>query len=286
MSSKYDPNHISQFYNTYGEREWGRFDLAPARRVNFHIHSWYLQQYIKSGDHVLDVGAGPGRFSIEMAKLGARITVGDISPGQLDLHREKVAEAGHEEAIVAREVVDIVDLSRFATGSFDAVVCYGGPLSYVFERAGDAMKELLRVTKPGGYVLLSVMSLIGTTRAFLPGVIALTKQYGPERIQQVNDTGDLYGDVSTNGHYCHMYRWSELRALLQRHTCTIVAASASNFLSIRNEETLQAIMNDDAIWERFLQWEIEFCKEPGAIDGGTHIIAVVQNNPRQEETVK
>jgi SAM-dependent methyltransferase len=282
MAPKYDPYHISQFYDTYSEREWGRFDLTPARRVNLHLHSWYLQQYIKAGDHVLDVGAGPGRFSIEMAKLGARITVGDISPGQLELHREKVAEAGYEEAIVAREIVDIVDLSKFASDSFDAVVCYGGPLSYVFERADDAMKELLRVTKPGGYVLLSVMSLIGTTHAFLPGVVALAKRHGLERIQQVNDTGDLYGDVATDGHNCHMYRWSELQALLQRHPCTLVAASASNFLSIRNDETLQEVMNDDQMWETFLRWEIDFCKEPGAIDGGTHIIAVVQSNPRQE----
>ncbi len=282
MSSKYDPNHISQFYDAYAEREWGRFDDVPARKVNFHVHRWYLQQYIQANDHVLDVGAGPGRFSIEMAKLGARITVGDISPGQLDLHREKLMEASYEEAIVAREVVDIVDLSKFAAESFDAVVCYGGPLSYVFERADDAMQELLRVTKPGGYVLLSVMSLLGATHAFLPGVLGLALQYGLERIEQVNRTGDLYGDVATGGHYCHMYRWSELKALLQRHPCTIVAASASNFLSVRNDETLQDVMNDEAMWERFLQWEIDFCKESGTIDGGTHIIAVVQNKRRQE----
>ena len=283
MSSKYDPNHISQFYDTYSDREWGRFDLTPASKVNFHLHCWYLQQYIKAGDHVLDVGAGPGRFSIEMAKLGARITAGDISPGQLELHLEKLVEAGYEEAIVAREVVDIVDLSKFAADSFDAVVCYGGPLSYVFERAYDALKELLRVTKPGGYVLLSVMSHIGTTHAFLPAVFALAREYGLERIQQVNNTGDLHGeDVSPGGHFCHMYRWSELQTLLQRHPCTLVAASASNFLSIRNDETLQEVMNDDQMWETLLRWEIDFCKEPGAIDGGTHIIAVVQNKPRQE----
>lgn len=58
MSSKYDPDHISQFYDTYSEREWGRFDGAPARKVNFYIHRWYLQQYIKVGDggtHIIAV---------------------------------------------------------------------------------------------------------------------------------------------------------------------------------------------------------------------------------------
>ena len=50
---------------------------------------------------------------------------------------------------------------------FDAVVCYGGPLSYVMERSDDAFAELLRVTRPDGYVLASVMSLAGAARIFL-----------------------------------------------------------------------------------------------------------------------
>ncbi len=40
-------------------------------------------------------------------------------------------------------------------------------------------------------------------------------------------------------------------------------------------------MNDEQMWETFLRWEIDFCKEPGAIDGGMHIIAIVQSNPPQ-----
>ena len=35
-------------------------------------------------------------------------------------------------------------------------------------------------------------------------------------------------------------------------------------------------MDDPGSWEAFLRWEIDFGKEPGALDGGTHILAVVQ----------
>jgi hypothetical protein len=42
--------------------------------------------------------------------------------------------------------------------------------------------------------------------------------------------------------------------------------SAANFLSVGNEQ-----------WdERFLDLEIEACREPGALDGGTHIVAVLE----------
>ena len=95
----YDPAYIAQFYDDYGEQEWERLEATPADRVSFHIHRWYLEHYIRPGDRVLEIGAGPGRFTIELARLGARITVGDISPRQLDLNRIKVREAGVEDAL-------------------------------------------------------------------------------------------------------------------------------------------------------------------------------------------
>lgn len=276
-TDKYDPKYVSRFYDNYGEREWQRFEqeAGPANLANLHLHTHYLRRFIRPGDHVLDIGAGPGRFTIEMARIGARITVGDISPVQLEMNRQKVEEAGFEGAVVARQVMDVNDLSALPSATYDAAVCYGAVLSYLFDRAGDALEELLRVTKPGGYVLLSVMSLLGGTRAFLPGVLKLTEQLGVEVVYQVNSTGDLDGEV-VGGHKAHMYRWSELEALLRAHYCEIVAASASNFLTLQHPEAVQQAMSDPQIWEALLDWELDFCKEPGAIDGGTHIIAVVR----------
>jgi ubiquinone/menaquinone biosynthesis C-methylase UbiE len=238
-----------------------------------------LREYVRAGDHVLDVGAGPGRFTIEMARLGARITVGDISPRQLEMHREKVRQAGAEGRVVDRKIVDITDLSLFPSEQFDVVVCYGGPLSYVLERADDAVAELLRVTGREGYLLVSVMSLVGSTRRFLDGVVELARQYGPDIVEEVIETGDQHGVVAgAKGHLCHMYRWIEFRDLLQRHGGTVVGASASNFLSVGAGETawVEEIAADETLWKSFLRWETRMCREPGALDGGTHIIAAVR----------
>ncbi len=273
----YDPAYIAQFYDDYGEQEWERLETTPANRVSFHVHRWFLQQYIRPGDHVLEIGAGPGRFTIELARLGARITVGDISPKQLDLNRIKVGEAGVEEAVAERHVLDVVDLSRFSNEQFDAVVCYGGPVSYVFDRADDAIGEMLRVTKANRYVLLSVMSLLGTTRRFMPGVLETADQFGLDAIQRIIASGDLAG-LSGQRHECRMYRWSDLSALLGRHSGTVVAASAANFLSTQHEELVASLIDDATLWQAFLDWELDFCREPGALDGGTHIIAVVQRS--------
>src|SRR6476659_2542492 len=175
----YDPGHIARFYDEYGAREWERFDLSSMDRAGLEVHLRLLRERIRKGDRVLDAGAGPGRFTLELARLGALVVVGDISPTQLELHAEKTASV--QDSIESRELLDITDLSRFPDGSFDAVVCFGGPLSYVLGEADRALSELLRVTKRGGSLLLTVMSLLGTARAFFEQISGLVDEFGWQR---------------------------------------------------------------------------------------------------------
>ncbi|MDQ1558455.1 MAG: hypothetical protein QOD32_1515 [Pyrinomonadaceae bacterium] len=275
MNVRYDAGLIGDYFNNYGEREWQRLEADVESRVSFYLHREFLEEYIGTGAEVLEAGAGAGRFTIELAKLGARVTVGDLSAVQLELNRVRVEAAGHAGAVVARKVLDIVDLSEFAPATFDAVVAYGGPLSYVLERADDALGELLRVVKPRGHLLLSVMSLVGATRKYVPTIIGWARERSLEEVEYVIRTGDQVGEIGA-GHVCHMYRWAEFEALLRRHSCTIVAASAANFLSVNQHDALSEIEADPVLWEKFLGWERDACRQPGALDGGTHIIAVVR----------
>lgn len=272
---KYDPEYVRRYYDEYGVREWERFERGPANRVNLHLHLWHLRRYVRAGDHVLDVGAGPGRFTIELARLGARVTVGDLSPAQLELNRQKVHEAGVESSVVARGVMDIVELTGLPSDHFDAAVCYGGALSYVFDGADRAVGELLRVTRPGGHVLLSVMSLLGTCRRFLDACLTLARRHGPGVIDDLLATRDQVGAVA-GGHPLRYYTWQSLEALLARHPGDVVAAAASNFLAIANEALLEPLLGDPERWEAYLRWEVECCRQAGALDGGTHLIAVVR----------
>ncbi len=110
------------------------------------------------------------------------------------------------------------------------------------------------------------MSLLGAARAFFSAFPELIEEFGWERaVADIWATGDLPGDMN-RGHICRLYRWSDLERLLAAHPCRVVTTSASNFLSVSNES-----------WDdRFLEYEIEACREPGALDGGTHIVAVVE----------
>jgi SAM-dependent methyltransferase len=277
VAAAFDREVIARIFDEYGDAEWARHDASPMDRVSFHIHRHHLERFVRPGDRVLEVGAGAGRFTIELARLGARVTVVDISPEQLRLNEEHLAEAGLEDGVEARYLADVLDLSRFEDRAFDAVVCYGGPLSWVLDGVDRALDELLRVTEVRGHLLLGVMSRFGSLHAFLTAAAEEIGAFGVEEMQDIVDSGYLPDNHSTLGPM-HLFTWAELRTLLERHECDIVVASAANFLSIGNDETCERWIRDDPeMWDRFLAWEVASCTEPGAIDGGTHIIAVVRS---------
>lgn len=268
MKEDYEREHAAAFFDEYGEREWTRFEDGRTPPQSVAVHLEQLRRFVNEGDRVLDVGAGPGRFTIELAQLGAEVVVADISPRQLELNRERVEETGFGERVIERVLADVTDLSRFDDASFDAVVCYGGPLSYVVDRAEEGVAELLRVTKSGGHALLSVMSLIGTVVHFAEALLDLVRRDGPAPSEAIVRTG-LLPQGEGYGHLpMKVYRWSELEALLSRHG-TIVAASAAGLLP--------ALYPDDPeLMEFIARVELELASEPGALSCGQHILAVVR----------
>lgn len=91
----------------------------------------------------------PGPVHDELARLGASIRVADISPVQLDAHRERLAALPGEAAVLDRLLADVSDLSAHEDEEFHAVVVYGGSLSDVFERVEVALAEVHRLRAPG-----------------------------------------------------------------------------------------------------------------------------------------
>lgn len=151
---------VRQLLDELGDGEWERFGCAFRWRST----AASCAAMSPKGADVLEIGAGPGRFTIELARMGCRVVVSDVSAVQLALNERHVAGAGNEAAVADRRLLDVRDLSCLPDAAFDAVVAYGGPLSYAFEEAESCLGEMLRVVRPGGTVVASVMELIGTLR--------------------------------------------------------------------------------------------------------------------------
>ena len=259
--STWDPTRTAEFFDDYGEREWTRFEDGRTPGPSLTTHIGMLEGYVRPGDRVLDAGAGPGRFTLELLRLGAHVTALDISPGQLELLRSRVPDV---EAIVG----DITDLALFDDDSFDVTVCFGGPLSYVVDRADKAVAELARVTKTGGHLLVSVMGLAGAVIHFASILVDLARRDGTAKSLEVARTGvlpegDGYGHLAMR-----MYLWEELEELLAAHGEVIDGAAAGVLPHLEVEEPeIRALLEE---------FEERLAYDPGSRSCGEHIIGVLR----------
>lgn len=271
MAAGYDARVVADYFDALGTDEWDRLEKSVEAEVSLAVHVHYLRRYIRPGWRVLEVGAGAGRFTLELAKLGACVVVTDVSPVQLDLNRSKVEEAGLESRVAERRLLDVVDMSVLHDDSFDAVVCYGGPLSYVMDRRLDALRECVRVARPGAPLLSSVMSLWGSAHKGLTFVLSVPREANAAIIA----SGDITSEaLPGHRHQCHAFRGAEFRDLLVAGGLAIDAISAATCLTTGLSDRLTDIRADAERWAELLDMEIAACAEPGCIDAGPHIIGV------------
>ena len=104
-----------------------------------------------SGQRILDLAAGTGASSVAFARSGAYVIAADFSPGMI---AEAKRRYGHMPNLEFRQA-DATDLP-FADGEFDTVT-----MSFGLRNVNDpkrALRELRRVTKPGGRLVVCEFS--------------------------------------------------------------------------------------------------------------------------------
>jgi ubiquinone/menaquinone biosynthesis C-methylase UbiE len=263
---------VRKFYDTQGGASGHDYHADSIRgEVNGHIHRRFLDGYIKPGDRVLEVGAGVGKFTVDLIRRGATVEVTDISQTQLDANERYVAEEGCEHGVIHREQRSITDLGGYESSSFDRVLAYGGPLSYAFEGDFEAMRNMIRIIKPNGHAIGSVMSRIGMMRWYYENRPQVFTQSDPSDTERFFVSGD-WRFVRENGHICQLYTWQGLVNMIETAGGFVLQGSSSNALSMISEEKLTELKANREIWSDFLRREVLEARRVGARDIGTHIL--------------
>ena len=125
--------------------------------------------YLKSTDHVLEIGCGTGTSALKLADACAKITATDYAPEMIAIAREKGAEVPS----VAFELAD-ARLGDFEAGQFDAVLAFN--LYHLVDDLETALNRAHAVLKPGGHFITKTPCLGGAWH--LRPVIGMMRLFG------------------------------------------------------------------------------------------------------------
>lgn len=66
---------MRSYHDELGDAKWERLKKDINERVSLEVHRKFLTRFISHSDRVLEIGAGPGRFTMELIELGVRVVV-------------------------------------------------------------------------------------------------------------------------------------------------------------------------------------------------------------------
>jgi ubiquinone/menaquinone biosynthesis C-methylase UbiE len=123
---------------------------------------------------VLDLGCGDGTTAVPMARLGAAVTGIDIARNLVDAGNKRAAELGLKR--LKFQEGDATNLQGVPDHSFDLSISVFGAM--FAPKPFDVAKEMVRVTKPGGRIVMGnwipndptsfVSQLLKISASFMP----------------------------------------------------------------------------------------------------------------------
>ena len=120
------------------------------------------------GKDVLDLACGPGRFSVELAKRGYRVTGVDRTRSLLNKARVRARAAGARVEWIERDMRDFV-----RPDSFDLVLCMFTSFGFFKDKREDVLvlRNMHASLKRGGTCVIDVMGKERLARIFDPCVV-------------------------------------------------------------------------------------------------------------------
>ena len=256
---KDDAERTNKFYELFCNED-SRLTHGKASRVEFLTTTRYIEKYLKTGDKILDIGAGTGIYSIYFAEKGYDVKAIELADKNVQVFREKITS----ELKIDLQQGNAVDLSIYEDESFDIVLLFG-PLYHIkdINDRTKCIEEAKRVCKKDGKIFIAYISR--DMSCLVEGI------HWPDFWAMDTYDHDTFEIIKAP---FELYNVDECKKMLIEAELDIKNIVASDGCS----ELLQDKINTftDEQYEQYLKWHFYTCEKPEMIGHSSHYLFVAE----------
>jgi SAM-dependent methyltransferase len=262
---------VREYYIGQVHKEWRRLIHDDYHHLEFETTMHFLEKYLPKSGRILDAGGGPGRYTLELAKHGYNMVLLDLTPANLEFATRQIKRQRLQGKIERVVEGTIVNLSQFASNSFDAVICLGGPLSHVLdgEKRDVAIKELIRVGRKDAPIFVSVMSRLSV---LVTELTLFPEEFELPFYKPMRNTGDYAGVYGFTA--CHFFLPEELRQAFLSKGVEVLEMVGLEGLGSHHPRKVNELARNPKRWKTWLETHYQTCTHPAVVGISEHMLIV------------
>ena len=268
-------DRIATFYNLGTDYEYLRLTKSPIHEAEFELTVELLTEYIVPGSSVLDVGAGPGRYSEFLLKeLGCQVGLVDLAETSLAAFVERINNAYKDRLLFVKKSC-VTALDWLEAASFDNVLLMG-PLYHLQEEHEHlaAITHCWRVLKPGGHIFAAFVSPYGGfVRLLKDNAVLLFDTDFIDKLVKRGLTDYTYQDMNIEFYRC----WpTQAREMMERGGFETLRLRSLEGMSPFLSEEEKRLLDDSrrkVAWFEILRLT---CENPDVLGATIHFLYVGQ----------
>lgn len=252
---------IIQHYESYDEQS--RFE-ARWTRIEYLTTMHYIERYIQPRDRILEIGAGTGRYSLELARQGYDVTSVELVPHNLEILRSGITESMCIHTIQG----NALNLETLQDEAFDMTLLLG-PMYHLFEEADKhrALSEALRVTKRGGIVMVAYCVSDGPIINFI-----FKKQLYAEMVSRRILDKETFEIDAENGFLFEHVRKEDIDRLMQPYAVERLHYVATDGLPSFMQKELEEL--DEEAYAAVFRYHLSVCERSDLVGATAHCLDV------------
>ena len=245
---------LSSFYNKFNENK--RLDTRHGQ-VEFLTSLNYIHEYIKTGDRIVDIGAGPGKYSLYLKNEGYDVTAVEYVRPNIGMLRAKDKDIKIVEA-------SAVDLSMFKDEQFDVGIMFG-PMYHLYKKEDKlkALNEAKRICRKYIFVTYIMNEYAVIEYAFKDG-----------HYKEIKDklTDDFHIDDPDNLFF--QSRIEDINELNELAGLKLIRRFAADGPTDYMRSTINTM--DDETFEAYLKFHQATCERKELLGASSHVVDVLE----------